>query len=236
MDEIKEKIALAVFVFSAIALLILFLFPLQVKTTGRVIEGIEEAAGFEKTCSDSDSRNYDVRGGVSYCDDGGCSTEQDYCSGKKVVEWYCENNERNYEERECSYDCDDGSCVSLVTKYYNPYSGGGGGGGGGSVVVTTPIVIPAKSYDLGGLASEQTLEIIKGESINFKIANTDYSLKLDDNTESQGALSISGEQFSLKIGEDTRRDLNDDGVNDLYVRVRAINILTGKVKITLNLA
>lgn len=236
--EIKQKIALGIFILSVIVLVILIPFAFfQNKITGKVVEtvekGIEKTAG-EVTCTDSDNgKNYNIKGIVDYCDSSGCSSEKDSCSDKKLTEWFCENNERHYEEHNCEFDCDDGVCVNLVTKY--KYTGGGGGGGGGAAVVTTTPTTATEigqTHDLSELTSEHYLELIKGDNIKFSINSQAYTLTLTDNTETQLTISASnGQTFTLIVGSDRNIDLNNDNISEIYIKIQSINMLTGKIKL-----
>lgn len=81
------------------------------------------------TCKDSDGgKNYYTKGNVTSCTfydlGGGCGTLIDYCSGNKLIEGYCENNQSKTIEYACPYGCRDGACivdfnVTAVTDKYS---------------------------------------------------------------------------------------------------------------------
>ena len=244
----KEKIALGTFIFSVVAVLVLFLvIAVQNRITGQVTQEHEEinntsvyaGESIEKEikCEDSDgSTNYDLKGTLVYCDESGCFKKEDYCSGNNVIEWFCENKEGKSKEFECEFECDDGVCLTALKKYTS--SGGirrggssNGGGGGTSIVQTMPTI-----YELGQLSAETTLDASENEGIRFDISGTTYLLILNSVTGSQIIININGVQNSISIGEEKRIDLNSDGTNELYMKLRSINLVSGKAKLTLNLA
>ncbi len=250
MEFNAEKIALGVFVFSILAVLILTPFTfLGNNITGNVvqdqetntIQGETNVNLVQPTCSDSDSgKTYSVKGNVKYCNDKAeCSSKEDSCSGKKLIEWYCQNNERHSEEHECESDCDEGACVNLVNKYTYPYSSGGGGGGSGGSSSggggTPAVVNTGQTYSIGELSSENTLDIVRYDSIKFTISGTEHLINLQDNTNTLATISVDGITYPFNIGEEKRIDLNSDGNPELYIKLRSINTLNGKVTLTLNL-
>lgn len=236
-DQTKKRMALVVFVFSILILCIL-IFILYIRSsreiTGKVVEGIKDETATGTTCADSDNgKNYNVKGTVNYCDAAGCSSKEDSCSGKKLIERYCENNEARYEEYECKDECDNGICLEIVEKYKISGSGGGGGGGGsGTSASTTPT--PAEStgqtYDLGELTSEHHLEILKNDNIRFTISGSEYILTLTDNTPIEVTINTnSGQSFILSVGDDTEHLSR----TDFYIKIKSINIITGKIALIL---
>jgi len=244
----KEKIALGVFIFSVLVLALLIstaILQTPREITGRAVEKTEEKTSVEiseKSCADSDAgRNYGVKGEVSYCDsEGKCLSEEDFCSGKKLTERYCENNENKYEEKECDVECDSGACLSIVTKYTQVVSSRGGGGRGSSGGGTSggvAAVETGETHDIGQLSLEHTLEIAKNDEIKLNFGGQDYALTLKELTGAQATININtGATLILAVGKEEKMDLNNDGITDGYIRVRNINTITGKVKITLNLA
>ena len=82
------------------------------------------------------------------------------------------------------------------------------------------------------LSSENSLEVVKGDSISFNLGGNEYMFILLDNTETQ--VSMEGPQsFSLSIGADKNLDLDGNGESDIYIWLRAINLINEKVKLTL---
>jgi len=247
MRYTKEKIALGIFIVSILALIILMPFAFfQSRTTGKAVEtvgGVEkvEKTTGEITCSDSDSgRNYYIKGVVDYCDSNGCSSKEDSCSGKKLIERYCENNKENYEEHNCEFDCDNGVCVNLVTKYkYTGGGGGGGGSGGGTTTTSTSAATESyQTYDFGALASEHHIDILKNDNIKLSISGTEYTLTLSDNTETQVTITNTndGQTYTLNVGSDRNIDLNSDGISEIYIKIESVNTITNKVKLILRAA
>lgn len=242
----KEKIALGVFIFSILALLIVVFFvAFQNKNaiTGKVIgsvkeEILEEEGEFEVSCSDSDNgKDYFVKGVVSYCSEEGCSSEEDSCYGKKLVEWYCENNEKGFERYECEDECDDGVCASLVTEYRR-LGGGGGGSSSSGGTSSAPSSPPApastgETYDLGEL-SERHLEVVENDNIRFTFSGIGYTITLSESTGTQVEMDIdNGQVLTISVGEEREVDLNNDGVSDVYLWLRSINSVTKKINLIL---
>src|SRR3989344_5081075 len=123
MIERKEKIALATFV-SSIFLIVILLLVMGFSgsgPTGYVINNVSEGSSVtsltEKTCTDSDGINYELKGNVNYCENGVCTTKTDSCSGKTLTEWSCENNEARGGEHACEFECDSGACINKVTAF-----------------------------------------------------------------------------------------------------------------------
>lgn len=239
--DIKEKAAIGVFVISILAIIVLLFFAFKGSLTGKVIENTEGSQNIDNqdienkiSCTDSDGRNYLVKGVVSYCNNG-CSSSEDSCSGKKVIEWYCENNEKKSEEHSCEYDCDKGVCVKLVSDYKSSSGGssGDGSGGGGSSTSSTSTVAetPAQTFSLGEISSQQTVDLVKNENVKFTLANIEYSITLQDFSLSQATLSTIG---VINVGEDKKVDLDSDGDNDVYMRIDSISVITKKVRLIIS--
>ena len=199
-------------------------------------DGVEK---YEMSCNDSDNgKKFFVKGVIDYCDTAGkCISEEDFCVGKKLTEGYCDQDEKKYEEYECDFDCDDGSCIELVKKYSYSYKVGGSNFGessspessGESVVVET-----GQIYDLGELTSENTLEIVKDDEIRFSISNEAYVFVLEGQTGTQVVIDYGlSRTLNLFVGDELELDINNDGILDISVRLRSINVITGKIKLTL---
>jgi len=212
----------------------------QKEITGKVVEEIEEIPAIQQgtTCEDSDyGKAYGVIGNVVYCENGKCSDEKDYCSSKKLTEWYCEKNQKKSIEYECEFSCDDGACVSLATKYESEYTtvsrGGGGGGSGGDGASGTGFTEGSgTTYELGSLISEQTIYPSKNDNIKFNLV-ADYTLTISDNSKTQITISVVGtsQSFMLNVRDDNNLDLNQDTINDIYMKIVSINAITGKIEI-----
>src|SRR3989344_3766018 len=168
MVERKEKIALATFVSSTFLILILLLVAGFSKSgpTGYVVNNVSESSSVpssaEKTCTDSDGKDYMIKGNVNYCENGGCTTKTDSCSGKTLTEWLCENEEVRNEEHICEFECDSGACIDKVTAFNRIggfVSGGGGSSGGGSSSSSGISETQQQIYELGALDSEKSTEL-----------------------------------------------------------------------------
>ena len=80
----------------------------------------------------------------------------------------------------------------------------------------------------------QTLEIVKEENIRFNIASQEYIFTLEDQTENQVTIRMSNEQtLTFNVGGEDNLDLNSDGTSDVYIKIKSINIISGKVKLIL---
>ena len=239
----KEKVVLGVFIFSVLMVVILLFFAFQSRITGKAVGEIseeEKTTENKQVCSDSDGVNYNIKGTAEYCNsEGNCLSYQDSCSGKMLTEWSCQGNEAKSQEHECEVECNDGICLKIAKEYKIVGSGGGGGGSGGSAGGSAPIPAATTSteqtYNLGEIVSEQALDIIKKDSIQFSILGKGYLLTLQDNTETQATFAIGAQSFSLKTGVTKNVDLNNDGVSDLYLKLHSINIITNKVKVVLDI-
>ena len=244
-EPIRKRNALHISIF-IIAILIagffIYNYNSQKVITGRVVDKIDDAennlgVGESKSCSDSDGKNYLVRGKISYCEDGECASDEDFCSGRVLNEFYCEGSNKNFVEYVCENECDEGTCANLITDYNisSRRSGGGGGGGGSSSggsseIITTSIT----THDLGELDSEETIDISEGNRISFAVNGNIYTATLDDNSETVATLIFSsGRMLTLDVGEEEAVDLNSDSANDIYIRLRSVNIFNSKVKLTL---
>lgn len=231
----KEKIVLGIFVFSVLMILVLGFFLIRGNITGKSIqENEEEASEKSASCIDSDGMNYNTPGKADYCDENGCSSQEDFCSGNKVIEWYCQDNQLKNEGYECEFECEYGMCLKVAKEYKLIGTGGGGGGSGG----VSPAPAPAstgQTYSLGELASEQILEIVKNDNIQFSISGVGHLLALQDNSETLAIINIDGRIIPLSVGNEINLDLNNDSVPELYIKLNSINIITNKAKLILNL-
>jgi len=232
----KEKIVLGIFVLSVLMVLTLGLIVMQNRITGKAIQGQEQETG-KASCSDSDGVNYGIKGGVNYCDEqGNCGSKEDSCSGSSVTEWYCEASEAKSEEHPCEDGCGGGACLIITKDYKNVVtSSGGGGGGGGSSGASVSAAPSGNTYDLGELSGEQITDLARYDKINFKISGSEYVLNLQDNSETQATISIAGQTLALTVGGEKNIDLNSDGTSDVYIKIKSIDTIFGKVRIILSL-
>ena len=240
----KEKIALGVFVLSVFSVIVLGVSSISKSNPTGAVIGAGGEAGVTQTgvsiCSDSDEgKEYSLKGSVNYCDaDGNCLKKIDSCSDSVLTEYYCKNNEYFYENHECSDYCDEGACLSVASDYkYRVGRGGSGGSGGGPVDGGSSVASPAigETYDLGELNSENTLEISKTDQIIFDLNGVEYTLYLQDFSQTEATIIGAGSDTGFVVNEDNRLDLNNDGTSDFYLKVRRISTASGKVKLTFNL-
>ncbi len=177
---------------------------------------------------------------MNYCDDGGgCFVKTDFCSEKKLYEYYCKNNEVLYEEYGCDDYCDDGACLSASSLDYRYRGGVGGGyyepGSSSSSGTSSAVLVYGETHDLEELNSENTLEISKNDRIVFNIGGSEYFLTLQDFSQTEATMSVSGVSRTFIVGNDNEIDLNTDGTSDIYLKIRKIGVTSRKVTLTLNL-
>lgn len=105
-------------------------------------------------------------------------------------------------------------------------SGGGAGSGGGGI---------AKVYVVGKIISgtSHSLELSDGEKANFSISGASHSLLLKSHTNTSATIEIQSEKqtFTLSIGEEAKADVNNDKVNDISVKLKSIEPISGKISI-----
>ncbi len=237
----KEKIVLGILIFSVLMIIVLAFIIIQGSMTGKVIEKVietEDKVAGKASCTDSDGKNYGIKGIVNYCEENGnCNAKEDSCSDKKLTEGYCENNEVKFEEHGCEDGCDNGACLIIAENYKTIVTGSGGGGSsGGGVSSGGSVSAPSgETYDLGELSGEQVLDIVKYDNVKFKISGQEHTLTLNDNTHTEATMSVGSNNLILSVGKDTNLDLNSDSVSDLYIKLKSINIISGKVKLVLSL-
>ena len=243
MIEKKEKIALVTFL-SSIFLIIILLFTGFDNPTGYVINNVSdsvsqiESQSMQKSCVDSDGKDYGIKGNVNYCKDGECSVKSDSCSGKTLIELLCENEEIRSEEYLCEFDCDSGVCVNKVTKMrYFGSSGSDGGGSDGETSSSGSSVVSETQqiYDLGTLDSEKSVEIMNNDIIEFTLSGLKYNMVLQSLSQTKATLSISSLSNSIiiDVGKTQSVDLNSDGNSDISIKVKSINVISNKVKLFL---
>lgn len=235
----KEILALYVFIVSVFIVMFLVFSAFQSPIggiTGKVITSLMQNSETTVSCVDSDlGRNYNNKGVVDYCNEEGCFSEEDSCSGKTLVEFYCSDNEKRYENYECEGGCDDGLCIKSAKSYRYTSSGGGGGGGGGSSGGTTSTPTTAENgqtYNLGDL-SEQQIEVYKYDTINFALGSAGYSLTINDNTPTQVSIISNIGLSVLTVGEWYGLDMDSDTVSDISIKVKSINLINRKITLIL---
>ena len=106
-------------------------------------------------------------------------------------------------------------------------SSGGGGGSGGSG--------GAKIYILDELASSQEVELSNNDKVKFNVSGAEHTLTLKNHTETQAMITIESEaqSFTISVGEGVDVNLDGNEEADISVKVKSINIITGKVTLVL---
>ncbi|MDO8460510.1 MAG: hypothetical protein Q7S74_05340 [Nanoarchaeota archaeon] len=243
MIEKKEKIALVTFVSSIFLIMILLLVMGLSGPIGYVVNNVSDGSSIspsaQKDCIDSDGKDYGIQGNVNYCENGVCVTKTDSCSGKKLTEWLCENDEVRSEGYACEFECDFGACISKVTAFKRVgHSSGGGGlsGGGTSSSDSSSISETQQVYDLETLDSEKSAEVISNEAIKFELSGIQYTIVLESSSQTQATLAINSvsNPITINVGKTQTIDLNSDGNSDISIKVKSINVIkNNKVKLIL---
>jgi len=116
----------------------------------------------------------------------------------------------------CS-DCDDSGDGSS--------SSGSGGGDIGS----------GTTYVLGDLTSTKTVEVKDTENVKFNISGVGHVLTLRNHTETTATFTIRSETqtITLSLGDEKKIDLNSDGISEISVKLKTINIISNKVTLVL---
>ncbi|MEK6927565.1 MAG: hypothetical protein AABX11_03970 [Nanoarchaeota archaeon] len=239
MSEMEgiEKMALVTFVSSVVLMGFILLFSFVPSLTGLVI-GNEEGnqALVDEGCSDSDGGlNYQISGSVNLCIKGNCDLAEDSCSGKVLVEYYCEEEKRLSKKYDCEEMCESGACANKVSKF--SYRGGGGSADEGLVTTTTTTSVPSTSqtYELGNIVKENIVDVLKDDKTYFTIGGNEYFVTLVESSPTQAEFIVSGlPKFTLGIGESVQKDLDSDGDLDATFWLRSVNVITNKAKLSIS--
>ena len=108
-------------------------------------------------------------------------------------------------------------------------SSGGGGGGGGSVTYTIYTITESM------LMKGYTKELSNKSQVKFNFLGENHSVSINDVTSSLVDLNVSSipKRASFNIGDEKLFDLNNDGYNDLSIKLNSINISSLKVNLTI---
>ena len=104
------------------------------------------------------------------------------------------------------------TCTNCPSSSSSSSSGGSGGGG----------VAGAETGDFTSLEKEMAI----GDITKFKINNITHSLTLLNLSATSAVISVESEkqEFNFSIGDTKRVDLNSDGIEDLFIQLKAINV------------
>ncbi len=110
-----------------------------------------------------------------------------------------------------------------------PSSSSGGGGGGGSLSTGATIILNEEQFKAG-----YTKELAKNDMIKVNISGAYHSVKVNNLTSTGAIITVSStpQQATLKIGEENKFDVTDDGYYDLSAKLNSINITSNKVSLT----
>lgn len=112
----------------------------------------------------------------------------------------------------CSSGCSSGTTSSST----GTGAGGGGGGGIGKLIKS-----------IGEISTPIEQEIGKNEHISFTFGNINHSVSVTNLTEVTATVVIRSTEktFILTVGEEKFVDFEDDGKNELSIRLKSINII-----------
>lgn len=101
-------------------------------------------------------------------------------------------------------------------------AGGAGGGAGGSKVVE--------------LTQSISRYFGEGESLVFSFGGLNHSVKVQNITETSAVIIVqsSPKIFTLQVGQEEQVDFEQDGKNDISVKLHSINLITKKALLVIN--
>lgn len=121
----------------------------------------------------------------------------------------------------CSSGCSSGSTST------SSGTGGGGGGGGG---------VGKLIKSIGEISTPVEQEIGKGEFISFTFGSVNHSISVTNLTEVTASIIVRSTEktFTLTVGEEKIVDFDDDGKNDISIKLKSINILKKQALLIIN--
>ena len=123
------------------------------------------------------------------------------------------------------------SCTDCPVSSSSSSSSGGGGasGGGGGAGVTVK--------SLGELTKDmvQTIELSAGENVNFSLGGVGHYFSVTEVNDTIATIIIESEKqtFILDVGEEINVDLTGDGMAEISITLKSINLITKKAKFSL---
>lgn len=138
-----------------------------------------------------------------------------------------------------SSECANGECDAvLVTSFRYVNNGGSSGGSSGLSDQSSSVSAPstANTYSIGSIDADETVELLKDDIVSFTFSGNGYYFTVQELSPVQVKLSISGVSSSVivKVGEAREVDLNSDGVSDISIKLKSVNIISNKAKVILN--
>src|SRR3989344_2732602 len=135
--------------------------------------------------------------------------------------------------------CTDGTCDAvLVTKFRYINNGGSSGGSSGlsDQSSTASIQSTASTYDIGSIDVDEIVELLNGDTVSFTLSGNGYYFVVQELSPIQIKLLISGlsSQVNVKVGEVQQIDITADGIPDISIKLKSVNIITNKAKLILN--
>lgn len=123
-------------------------------------------------------------------------------------------------------DTDSVTCTNCPTDSGDSTTSGGGGGGAGGTA--------SKEYLAGELGVGYSVDLGNNERVKFNILGVEYAIKVYNQTETHVTFYVENELFTLGVGDEIKVDLSGDGVDDVSISIKSINIPSAKVKFILN--
>ena len=123
-------------------------------------------------------------------------------------------------------DSDSVTCTNCPTDSGDTTSSGGGGGGAGGTA--------SKEYLAGELGKGYSIDLGNNERVKFEINGIEYALKVKNQTETHVTFYVENDLYILGVGDKIKVDLNGNGVDDISIEVKSINIPGAKVKFILS--
>jgi hypothetical protein len=118
------------------------------------------------------------------------------------------------------------TCTNCPTQTSGSSSSSSGGGGGASRVYILGEIV---------LGESQISSLYTGDKISFNISKKEHTLTLINHTETRALVSIMSklQKFNIEVGNEVNVDLDEDGIADVSVKLKSINIISQKVSFIL---
>jgi subtilisin family serine protease len=134
--------------------------------------------------------------------------------GANNVAFYCNDSLGNLNSSSRNFTIDTSCSGCACTN-----SCGGSGGGGGGATVVSAVALTSLEF-----ASGVNKEILTSQQITFTSSGSGHTLKINriNNDSVNLTLQSSPINVLLYVGQETKQDLNTDGIFDIYVKLNSI--------------
>lgn len=122
------------------------------------------------------------------------------------------------------------SCSDCPVSSSSSSGGGSGGGGGGS----TTINATTSTYYMGVLDSTKVKEMFENESIGFKIEDVSYAMIVKEVREASALVRFGENVYLIPVGEEKNIDLDNDGISEVSIKLKQVNLITKKATFVFN--